>query len=125
MKTKLKILIVDDNKRLCGNLFDILELKGYEPAATYDGSGAIDLFQKQKFDVVLMDVKMPGISGIEILKILKQIRKNIYVIMITAFADEIFYKQGLNDGDYEVIQKPIDMDKLLMRLEEFSAKRKI
>ncbi|MCK4520109.1 MAG: response regulator, partial [Candidatus Omnitrophica bacterium] len=73
---------------------------------------------------VLMDVKMPGISGIEILKILKQIREDIYVIMITAFADEIFYKQGLSEGDYEVIQKPVDIDKLLMRLKEFSVKRK-
>ncbi len=124
MEAKLRVLIVDDNKWLCSNLFDILEFKGYEVIIAHDGPQAIELFQKQKVDVVLMDVKMPGISGIEILKILKQIREDIYVIMITAFADEVFYKQGLSEGDYEVIQKPVDIDKLLMRLKEFSVKRK-
>lgn len=124
MKAKLKILIVDDNERLCSNLSDILSVKGYEVIVAFNGSQAINLVQEQKINVVLLDVKMPGISGIETLKILKQIRKDIVIIMITAFADEIFYKQGLSEGDYEVIQKPINIDKLLSRLEEFKVKRK-
>lgn len=115
--SNLKILVVDDNERLCKNLVDILDVKGYEVTTTYDGSQAIEIFQNNKFDVVLMDVKMPGISGIETLKILKQIAKDIFVIMITAFADDIFYKQGLSDGDFEVIQKPMDIDRLLGMLE--------
>lgn len=114
--TKLKILIVDDNKKLCKNLSDILEFKGYEVVMVYDGYQAIEAVKKGKFNVVLMDVRMPGINGVDTLKILKQIAPHMLIIMITAFADDIFYKEGLNSGEFEVIQKPIDINKLLMVL---------
>lgn len=113
LKTKLKVLIVDDNKKLCKNLSDILEFKGYETVAVYDGYQAIEAVKNNKFNAILMDVKMPGINGIDTLKVLKQIVPHTLVIMITAFADDIFYKEGLNNGEFEIIQKPIDINKLL------------
>ncbi|MDD5730755.1 MAG: response regulator [Candidatus Omnitrophica bacterium] len=118
MKLKARILIVDDNKLLCKNLRDILEFKGYGVACAYDGQEAIKDVQGGDFKIVLMDVKMPGMSGIDTLKSLKQIAPGLTVIFITAFADDIFYKEGLKSGDFEVITKPIDIDKFLARLEE-------
>jgi CheY-like chemotaxis protein len=120
-----KILLVDDNEDLCRNLADILELKKYEVTVVYDGTQAIEAIKKGDFDVVLMDVKMPGISGIEALKIIKQINPDLNIIFITAFADDIFYKQGLKNGDVEVIQKPMDIDKFLDRIDTIVTKKKM
>lgn len=113
-----KILIVDDNRLLCNNLKDILELKGYQVSCVYDGDQAVEAVKNDHFEVALMDVKMPGKSGIDTLKALKQIAPELTVIFITAFADDIFYKEGLKSVDFEVITKPIDIDKFLSRLQE-------
>jgi DNA-binding response OmpR family regulator len=122
MRLKDKILIVDDNKLLCDNLKDILKFKGYNIACVYDGHEAIKAVKEDDFKIVLMDIKMPGMSGIDTLKSLKKIAPGLTVIFITAFADDIFYKEGLKSGDFEVITKPIDIDKFLGRLEEIVKK---
>lgn len=122
MNFKAKMLIVDDNKLLCHNLKDILELKGYEVVCVYDGPQAIEAVKKDNFAIVLMDVKMPGMSGVDTLKILRQIDPNLTVILITAFADATFYKESLRNGDFEIIQKPIYIDKLLVVLENICKK---
>jgi len=122
MRLKKKILIVDDNKLICKNLKDILEFKGYNVACVYDGHEAVKVVKEGDFKIALMDVKMPGMSGIDTLKSLKQIAPELTVIFITAFADDIFYKEGLKSGDFEVITKPIDIDKFLARLEEVMKK---
>ncbi len=120
-----KILLVDDNADLCRNLADILKLKKHAVTVVYDGAQAIEAIKKRGFDLVLMDVKMPGISGIETLKIIKQIKPDLNIIFITAFADDIFYKQGLKDGEVEVIQKPMDIDKFLERINSIITKKRI
>lgn len=117
MAAKRRILIVDDNEKLCRNLSDILELKGYEVEVVFDGYQAIEAVKKRRFNAVLMDVKMPGINGIDTMKILKQLSPDIAVIMVTAFADDIFIKEGLKSADFKVVQKPIDIDKFLTTLE--------
>ncbi len=120
-----KILLVDDNEELCRNLSDILEFKGYEVNTVFDGSQAIENIKNNAYDVVVMDVKMPGLSGIETLKLAKQISPGLKVIMITAFADDFVYKTGFKTDELEIMQKPMDIDKFLARIEEIvSAKKK-
>jgi DNA-binding NtrC family response regulator len=105
---------VDDNKELCKNLSDILELEGCEVAVVHNGFQAIEAVKEDKFNIVLMDIKMPGMNGTETLNILRKIAPKIAIIMITAFADDVIYKDGLRDIGLEVMQKPIDIDKLLV-----------
>ncbi len=123
MKTKHSILIVDDNEELCKNLCDILELKGYDAQKAYDGYHAIECINSKDFSIVIMDIKMPGISGLDTLKILNQLNPKTTVIMITAFADDILYKEGLKNDAFKIIQKPIDIDKLLNILAEIVIKK--
>ncbi len=123
MNVKTKILIVDDNKFFCNNLKDILELKGYEVVCVYNGHKALKAIKEDGFKITLMDVKMPGMSGIDTLKIIKQIAPELTVILLTAFAEDIFYRNGLKSGDFEIITKPFDIDKFLARLEEVIKKR--
>lgn len=113
MSRKVKLLIVDDNRDLCESLSDILELMGYEVMAVFNGHQAIAAVEKGQFNLVLMDVKMPGINGIDTLKILKKISPGLKVIMITAFADDVFFKEGLQSRDFEVVRKPLNIDKFL------------
>lgn len=112
MASKRRILIVDDNKELCKNLSDILELKGCKAIIVNDGYHAIEAVKDDNFNVVLLDIKMPGINGVDVLKILKKIAPHMVVIIITAFADDLSYKD-LKDMDLKIIEKPIDIDKLL------------
>lgn len=123
MRAKDKILIVDDNEELCQNLADILELKGYEISKAYDGYHAIESMKSKKFSVVIMDIKMPGINGLDTLKILKQINPKISIILITAFADDIFYKESKKNNDLKIVQKPIDMDNFLFLIEDILAQK--
>ncbi len=118
METKHSILIVDDNEKLCENLCDILEFKGYDAHKAYDGYHAIESINSKNFSIVIMDIKMPGINGLDTLKILKRLTPNTSFIMITAFADDIFYKEKFKNEDIKIVQKPIDMDKLLNILAE-------
>ena len=116
MSTKLKILIVDDNEALCKNLADILEFKGFDTVGVFDGYQAINAIKNKNFDVVLMDIKMPGISGIDTLEQLKHVLPNIFIIIITAFADDQFYNNEFRSDNYQIIEKPIDIDKMLLML---------
>ena len=118
MSRKVKLLIVDDNRELCESLLDILELKGYEVMTVFNGYQAIAAVKKEQFNLVLMDVKMPGINGIDTLKILKKALPGLKVIMITAFADDVFYRAGLQNGDFEVVRKPLNIERFLALLEK-------
>ena len=117
---KLKVLVVDDNEKLRKNLLDILRLKGYEGLGAENGYQAIDAVKTHQLDVVLLDIKMPGINGVDTLKILREIVPDIMVIMITAFADDAFYKEKLKNINFKIIQKPIDMNKLWGLLEKIN-----
>jgi two-component system, NtrC family, response regulator HydG len=123
MGKRLKVLIVDDNIDLCRNIADILDFKGYEVTCVYDGSQAIDEYLKRSFDMVIMDVKMPGFNGLEVLKVLKQINPQVIVILITAFADDVLFKEDIESSRYTVFRKPIDVDKLINLLERLNPGR--
>jgi len=113
MSEKLKVLVVDDNEEFCRNVTDILELKGYEVVSAYDGFKGLDLVKENGFDLVLMDVKMPAMDGVETYKKVKEIAPDTPVIMITAFAVEDLLREALREGAYGSLKKPIDFDQLL------------
>lgn len=119
MARKLKILIVDDNESLCENLKDILEFKGYEVVGVYNGYQAIETIKKHCFEIVLMDIKMPGLNGLETLRILQDLAPKTIVIMLTAYADDLIYKEKLKTANFQILQKPIDIEKLCALLEKF------
>ena len=112
MSEKLRILVVDDNEEFCQNMTDILELKGYEVATARDGLKALDLVKQDGFDLVLMDVKMPVMDGVETFKKVKEVAPGTPVIMITAFAVEDLIREALQEGAFGFLRKPVDFDQL-------------
>jgi len=112
MSKELRILVVDDNEEFCQNVTDILELKGYEVVTAHDGFKALELVKQNGFDLVLMDVKMPVMDGVETFKKVKEVAPGTPVIMVTAYAVEDLIRDALREGAYSSLKKPLDFDQL-------------
>ena len=95
---KIKVLIVDDEKTFADLLAERLEIRNFEVAVALSGEAAIHLIQEQDFDVVLLDVFMPGQGGIETLKKIKSIKPLIDVIMLTGHGSEEAAREGIRPG---------------------------
>ncbi len=125
MKTKFSILIVDDNKMLCVSLKDILADEGFTIAIVNNGINAIKLSQNNKYDLALIDFKLPDISGIELINNLVNLSPTMEFILITANAtldsaiDAVKQERVIS---YE--RKPLDMARLLSTLKQVSRRRK-
>ncbi|MDY6876525.1 MAG: response regulator [Chloroflexota bacterium] len=117
MSGKKRILIVDDNEEFCANLSDILDLKGYRVVIAYDGFQALEMTRESGFDLVLMDVRMPVMDGVETFKKFKEIAPQTPVIMVTAFAVEELIKDALREGAFGSLRKPLDFERLFALIE--------
>ena len=122
MSENLKILVVDDNEEFCRNVTDILELRDYEVMSAYDGFKGLELVKENSYDLVLMDVKMPVMDGVETYKKIKEIAPDTPVVMVTAFAVEDLLREALQQGAYGSLKKPIDFDQLLGLIKQATGK---
>ena len=112
MAKKLSILIVDDERSVRDSLYNWFIEDGYRVVCAEDAKKALVLLESESFDIVLADIKMPGMDGLEMLKRIKTIRKETIVIMMTAFATVNTAVQALKDGAYDYVTKPFDPDDL-------------
>lgn len=104
-----RILVVDDEVMVCNLLKDFLILKGYEVFTASDGYIAINKVKKLNPHLVLLDIVMPGISGVEVLKEIKKLNSKTGVIMITAVPDQGIITESIDLGAYDYIRKPMDL----------------
>ena len=109
-----KILAVDDNRDFCQNVADIIELKGYEVTTVFDGTQAIDSVKKNSYDLVIMDIKMPGMNGVEVFREIRKISPSTVIILMTAYALEDLKKEALREGVFASLRKPLDFDELFI-----------
>jgi DNA-binding response OmpR family regulator len=107
-----KILVVDDEIQVVRLVQEFLVSKGYEVDTALDGMEALAKVKKSKPHIVLLDIMMPGIGGINTLKEIKKIDPNIAVIMVTAVYDEELANRAVKLGAYDYITKPINIDYL-------------
>ena len=113
MTEKQRILIVDDNEEFCRSVADIIEIEGYEGTSATDGFKALELVKQNSFALVLMDIKMPVMDGVETFKKIKELVPGTPVIMVTAFAVEDLIREALREGSFGFVKKPVDFDELL------------
>lgn len=117
MEGKASILIVDDDEGMCETLSDVMEDKGYNTSIALDGHGAVEKVREMDFDVVLMDIRMPGMNGVETFKQIKGIQPETAVVIMTAYAVEDLIGEALREGVYGVLHKPFDMERVLDLIE--------
>jgi DNA-binding NtrC family response regulator len=118
-----RILIVDDDPSTLRTTAMILERKGYGVDTAENGLEAVNMVAERDYDVVLMDIKMPKMNGVEAHRRIKAIRPETTVVMITAYAVETLIQQALDDGAYGILYKPLDIDKMIAIIEEARANR--
>ena len=117
MAEKIRVLIVDDNVPFADSLSDILKENRYEAVVVKSGEEALKKVEETPFDVVLVDIKMPVMNGVEAFKGIKKINSRIPVIMMTAFSAEDLIKDALREGAYGVLRKPLDINKIIAMIE--------
>ena len=115
--TALSILVAEDDPNILTGLVDILESEGYEVTAATDGKKAIQLFEKGKFDLILLDIMMPEISGYDVCKKIRSKDEEIPIIMLTAKSEEIDKVVGLQLGADDYISKPFGVHELRARIQ--------
>jgi two-component system, NtrC family, response regulator HydG len=118
MEKVLRTLIVDDHVGMRTTLQDILEDEGYHVISASSGDEAVEICQDIKFDIIIMDVKMPGINGVEAFRRIKAISKDTRVIMMSAYSIDEMKLEALREGAIAFLQKPLDISQVLRLIEE-------
>ena len=108
-----RILIVDDDPGMVETLADILELEGFHVVTVQDGRRALDVIQDQAFQLIVMDLKMPGISGLDAFREIIQIDPDARIVFMTAYYQEEAVRAAISEGAVGVLKKPLDIPKLL------------
>lgn len=114
---KPKILVVDDDTGHRGALITLMGDWGYEMLGAEDGESAIEQCTKRPFDLVLMDMRMPGVNGIEALREIKAYNPAIPIVIMTAYSDVENAVEAIKAGAYDYLTKPLDFDDLKLTLE--------
>ena len=115
---KTNILVVDDLRSIRLALGAILEDKGHNAVTVENGYQAIEAVRKSHFDVIFMDIKMPGINGVQTFREIKKIDPKAAVVMMTGYSVEDLVKEALEEGAYAVVYKPFDIDRIIAIIEE-------
>lgn len=108
-----KILVVDDDVDTCNNLSDILSDLGYRVDTAHDGPSALQLVRKKAYDIALLDLKMPGMDGLQLYREIKKLQSGTVAMVVTAYASSATAEEALTAGAWQVLSKPVDLPKLL------------
>lgn len=121
----MKILVVDDDRKIVKTTCDILRVKGHESIAAYSGEEGVEKLRSDAPDCVLMDIKMPGLSGVDALKQMKEIVPTLPVILVSAYATEDLLEEARQAGTYAILSKPLNIQMVLSFLDLLHKKENI
>lgn len=111
------ILLVDDDEDICGNMADIFSDLGYHIDVAHEGKAALRLVQKRPYDVVLLDLKLPGMDGLSLYREIKKVQAGAVAFLITAYAGGGTSEEAVTAGMNQVLSKPLDLPRLLTLIE--------
>jgi len=113
---KIKVLLVDDEKDFVETLAQRLEVRDFDVRSSLSGDDALGLIQEHDFDVIVLDVLMPGKDGIETLREIKDIKPLIHIIMLTGHTTVETGIKGMKLGAYDYLIKPADTEYLVDKI---------
>jgi DNA-binding NtrC family response regulator len=120
---KAKVLLVDDEEQFLDTLTQRLEIRGLTVEAVTGGEEALDMVGDKKIDAVILDLAMPGINGIETLRLLKEKQPDLQIIMLTGKATVKSGIEAMKLGATDFLEKPVDLNLLLEKIGEAKNKR--
>jgi len=115
---KPSLLIVDDDEIMRETLSDVLKKRGYDVISVGSGNGALSMIKKNLIDLILLDMKLPDVDGLEVLKKIKEFDTEILVIMMTAYSDVQTAVSSMKSGAYDYINKPFELEELRLLIEK-------
>ncbi|MHA1504597.1 MAG: response regulator, partial [Candidatus Heimdallarchaeota archaeon] len=125
MGSKVKIIVIDDNEIIRNLMFELLTRKGYEVILASDGSSALELIEKRKPDLAIVDLVLPDIPGVEVLQKIKKLSPTTENIVITGYSSNDNAKKILETNSaFGLLEKPIDVDKLLEMITDIFNRQK-
>jgi two-component system, NtrC family, response regulator HydG len=116
MKEQIKVLVVDDDKSMVKTICDILRVGGFGIDPAFSGEEALEKVKGESPDCVLMDIKMPGINGVEALRRIKEFLPDLPVVLMSAYATDEQAEEAKKNGALALLTKPIDIQMLLFFL---------
>jgi CheY-like chemotaxis protein len=111
--------VVDDNPAMADTLADILEVKGFTVHAAASGANALEILRDQPVDILLTDVKMPGMNGLELYRETRKLYHKLITIFMTAYSADELIQQGMAEGVKTILDKPLDMNFLVRLLSAY------
>ena len=123
-KSKISILVVDDERGLCAGVQEALERESYTVDAANEAPAALKLIGERLYNLVITDVKMPEMSGMQLLKEAKQKSRDTMFILMTAYGTVESAVEAMKEGAYDYLSKPLDMQRLralVLKALEFQA----
>jgi len=118
-----QVLLIDDEEEFVTTLAERLQLRGLRPVTTTDGETGLNLIKNTSFDAVILDVMMPGLSGLEVLARIKTFNSQIPVIILTGHGRPEDGPRGLQLGAFDYLIKPFDIDELIRKIDEAITRR--
>lgn len=118
-----KVLLVDDEVDFIDSLSNRLEVRGLTVSTSSGGAEALDLLHEQKFDVVVLDLSMPGMDGLEVLKKMKAEAPDTEIIMLSGHGSIKASTEAIKLGAEDFLEKPLDLGTLLEKIDEAKDKR--
>jgi DNA-binding NtrC family response regulator len=119
----LKIIVAEDEDITLKNILETLREEGYEVTGTINGDEAMQMMEKEHFDVLITDIKMPRMNGIELMEKVKEKYTEMDVIIITGFGSISSAVNAIKKGAYDYITKPFDLDELLLKVKKIQEKK--
>lgn len=109
----MKVLVVDDDRRIVKTMCDVLRIKGHDATAAYSGEEGVESAKTDPPDCVLMDIKMPGIDGIEAMKRINETAPAVPVVLVSAYLTDELTEKAKQAGAYAVLAKPLNISMIL------------
>ena len=119
-----RVLVVDDNRDLGKLTSEILKERGFRVNIAFDGVSALARIKQEPYDLMILDYRLPGISGLTVLEKTQQIRPNLKTIMISAFGNESTKARAKELGAYAFLDKPFNIDGLVKVVKKTLSKGK-
>jgi len=113
MNAPARLLIVDDEVDTCHNLKDIFSDLGYEVDVAYNGPSALELVKSNHYAVAILDLKMPGMDGVELYRRIRELSSGTVAVIVTAYAASETAQAALEAGAWRILSKPVDFPQLL------------
>jgi two-component system OmpR family response regulator len=118
MKNDLRVLVIDDEEELVSTLVERMTLRGIKAFGALTAQEGLRFLQEQDITVIILDVMMPGMDGLELLKRIKKMYPQIQVILLTGRGSEKESEIGIAEGAFDYLIKPIDIEELIQRMHE-------